>query len=101
MRVASKPTASGARPGTLFRDRGISDHPVHFFGVVGLLQGLPKLLFVQKLRDVGESVQVLLKLALRNEEQHHEIDRLIVEGIEVHALPGTSECANYLVDEVR
>jgi len=44
-----------------------------------------KIGFVQEFGDVGQCVKVLLKLALRHEEQHDELHRLIVERVKAHA----------------
>src|SRR5580765_3127947 len=43
-------------------------------GVLGLLEGLANLTVLEELRDAGHGMQVLLELALRDEEEHHEAD---------------------------
>src|SRR5579884_1031188 len=47
----------------------------------GFLERLAKFFFVQQLRDVRQRVQMLLELALRHEEQHDQVHRLIVQRL--------------------
>ena len=55
---------------------------------------------MKSLGNFSQRVQVLLKLALRHEEKHHEIDGLIIEGVEIHSRSRTSQGANDLMDQV-
>lgn len=59
------------------------DRLQHRFGIGGLFEGLTEFGFVKNLGDVGEGVEVFLKLTLGNEEKHDEVHRLIVERVEV------------------
>ena len=54
-------------------------------GVRRLPQGLTNLGMLKELRNASHGVKVLLELALRDEEENYEIDRLAVEGIEGNA----------------
>ena len=56
--------------------------------------------FMKQLGDIGKGVEVFLELALGHQEQHHELDRLIVQGVETNALFGTAESADNLVNQV-
>ena len=47
-------------------------------------EGLPKLSVVKQLGDVRQSMEMLLELPVRNKEQHHEMHRLVVEGLEIN-----------------
>src|ERR1035441_4015917 len=72
----------------------------HGVGVGRLLQGLAKFGFVEELGDIGQGVKVLLKLTLRHEEEHDQLDRLIVQGIEVDACLRAAQGADYFADQV-
>ena len=77
--------ASGQRS-RLFPILGLlPDDLQHRVGVGRLFQGLAEVGPVQKLGDVGESVEVLLELALRDKEEHDKIHRLIIQSIEIDA----------------
>ena len=77
------------------------DDREHGFAVGRLFQGLAKIGAVEEFGDVGERVEVFLELALRHEEEHDEIDRLIVQGVKVHAFLGSAERADDFVNQVR
>src|SRR5512138_1610868 len=76
------------------------DNIEHGLGVGSFFERLPKFLFVQQLGDLGERVEMLLKLALGNEEEHDERDRLVVERVEVDALLRPAKGANDFTDQV-
>ena len=61
------------------------DRLKHGLRIGGLLEGLTKFGLVKHLGDVGKGMEVLLKLALGNEEKHDKVDGLIVQGIEIHS----------------
>src|SRR5258708_33818204 len=63
-----------------------SNNLVHGLGIGGGLEGLAEFLLVTHFCNLGQSVKMLLKLALRHKEEHHEIDGLVVQGIEVNSL---------------
>ena len=73
----------------------------HGFGVGGLFEGLTKFGFMQELRDICQRVEMFLELTLRNEEEHDEIHRLIVERVEIDTLAGAAERADDFADQVR
>ena len=66
----------------------LPDDLEHGLGVGGLFQGLAKIRAMQEFGDVGQGVEMLLKLALRDEKQHDEINRLVVERVEIDAFRG-------------
>lgn len=72
----------------------------HGLGVGRLVQGLAEFGLVQQLGDVGQRVQVLLKLALRHEEEHHQIHRLIVQRVEIAAFAGAAQRADDFGDQI-
>jgi len=78
----------------------IPDDLEHGGGVGRLFEGLTKFSAVEEFGDIGESVEVFLELALGNEEKHDEIDRLVVEGIEIDAFFGAPKSANDFIDEI-
>src|SRR3954469_11228460 len=78
----------------------IADDLEHGGGVGCLFEGLAEFGTVKELGDIGKSVKVLLKLALRHEEEHDKINRLVVERVEIDALLGASQSANDLVNEI-
>lgn len=80
-----------SEPRALFAGGGVLDDPEHRLRVAGFFQGLAEFLFVKELCDVGQSVEMLLELPLRDKKEHDEIDRLVVEGIEVDALSRTAQ----------
>ena len=53
----------------------------HGCGVGRLFEGLPELGFVQEFGNIGQGVQMFLELTLRHQEQHHQVNRLIVQRI--------------------
>ena len=73
----------------------------HGFGIGGLFEGGAEFGFVQEFCDVRERVQVFLKLTLRDEKEHDEIYRLIIERIEIHAFARAAERADDFTDEIR
>jgi hypothetical protein len=77
-----------------------ADHLEHGSGIRGLLERLAEFGSVKEFGDVGECVEVLLKLALRDEEKHDEIDRLIVEGVELNSFAGAAEGADDFADKI-
>ena len=78
----------------------LADDLEHGVGIGGLFEGLAEFGFVQQLGDVGQGVEVLLELALRHQEEHDQVDRLVVQGVEVHALLRAAQRADHLVDQV-
>ena len=64
----------------------IADDLQHFIRVRSLFEGLAKFCPVQQLGDIGQGVKMFLELALRHQEQHDEVDRLIVQCVKVDAL---------------
>ena len=62
-----------------------ADNAQHRLGIRRLFQRLPELGFVQKFGDVGKRVEMFLELALWHKEKHDELDRLVVERVEIHA----------------
>src|SRR6266446_4320020 len=61
------------------------DDQEHRIGIGSLLQRLTKFGLVEEFRNVGQSMKMLLELALRHQKEHDQIDGLIVQRIEVHA----------------
>ena len=49
---------------------------------------------------LAERVEVFLKLTLGNEEEHDEVDRLIVERVEVDPFLRSPQRADDLVDQI-
>ena len=76
------------------------DGAQHRFGVGSLFEGLTEFCFVKNLGDVGERVEMFLKLTLGNEEKHDEIDRLIVERVEVDPFFRASQRTDDFGDQV-
>ena len=68
-----------------------SDDLEHRVGVRSLFEGLTEICFVEQLGDIGQRVQVFLKLALRYKEEHYQVDRLIIQGIEADAFLGSTQ----------
>ena len=56
---------------------------------------------MEQLGDVGEGVEMFLKLALGNQKQHDEFDRLVIKRVEVDALFRAAERADDLVNQIR
>lgn len=79
---------------------GIFDDAHHGCGIGSLFESVAKFLIVKKLGDIGEGMEMLLELALGNEKEHDEIDRLIIERIKIDALFGTAKGADDLVNEI-
>ena len=75
----------GSKGGRLFSAL-IPDDLQHRLGIGRLLQRLAKLGFVKKLGDIGQGMEVLLELPLRNQEQHDQVHRLIVLGVKTDAV---------------
>ena len=46
-------------------------------------------------------MKMLLKLSLRHKEEHDQIDRLIVQRVEIDALGRAAQCADDFLDQVR
>ena len=78
----------------------LADDLEHGLGVGGVFERLAEFSLVQKLGDVGERVEVFLKLALGNEEKHDEVDRLVVERIELDPALGAAQGADDLGDQI-
>jgi hypothetical protein len=53
-------------------------------------QPIAGILFTEQLGEIGQRVQMLLELALRHEEQHHQIDRFAVQRVELNSFARTS-----------
>ena len=66
--------------------RLLLDDVVDGLGISTVLERLAKFFFVQQLGDLGERMKVLLKLALRNKEEDHQGDRLVIERVEINAI---------------
>src|SRR5207302_4164324 len=78
----------------------ITDNSQHHFGISGLLEGLAKLGPVQQLGDIGQRVQVLLELALRDQKKHHQIHGLIIEGVKTDSLFRAAQRTNDFMNQV-
>ena len=65
----------------------LTDGLEHRVGIGGLFQGVAEFGFVEELGDVGESMEMFLKLTLRHQEQHDQVHRLIVERRAVDVEP--------------
>lgn len=91
---------SPIRASVLSARRGLLDNPKHLVRAVGLLERLAEFFFVKELGDIGQRVEMLLELTLRHEEEHDQVDWLIVQGIEIDPSPGTAEGAHDFVDQV-
>lgn len=76
------------------------DDPVDGFGIGRGGEGVTEIGVVKVLGDVGQGVEMLLELALGNQEQDHQLDRLIVERLELHAGRRAAEDADDLGDEI-
>ena len=79
----------------------LPDDGEHGVGVGGFFEVFAEIGLVQKLGDVGERVEMLLKLTLGNEEDHDELDRLVIERVEVHAGAGSAEGTDDFVNQIR
>ncbi len=84
----------------LFGSRVSFDDLEHVLGAGRLFEGLSQIPVMEKLGDVGEGVKVFLKLALGHQEKHDQFDRLVIEGIEIHAAGGTSQSANDFANQI-
>ena len=51
-------------------------------GVGSFFEGFTEIGLVQKFGDIGECVEMFLKLALRNKKKHDELHRLVVERVQ-------------------
>ena len=78
-----------------------ADDVEHGVGVGGFFEGLAEFGPVQQFRDVGERVEMFLKLALRHEEEHDELDGLVVERVEIDAFARAAERADDLEHQIR
>lgn len=76
------------------------DDVVHGLRIRRIFKRLPKFLFVEEFGNFGEGVEVLLELALRNQEKHNQIDWLVIESIEVDSFFRAAEGADDLVDQI-
>ena len=76
------------------------DGAQHRFGVGSLFEGLTEFCFVKNLGDVGERVEMFLKLTLGNEEKHDEIYGLIVERVEVDTFLRATESTDDFGDQI-
>src|SRR6267154_1066013 len=77
------------------------DDLVHRGGVRRFLQRLAKILLMQQLGDIRERMKMLLKLPLRHQEQHHQVNRLIVQRIKIDPLLRPPKRSYHLIDQVR
>ena len=57
-------------------------------------------LVVQKFGDIGESMKMFLKLALRNQKEHDEIHGLIVERVEVDSFFRAAERTDDFINQI-
>ena len=57
----------------------LADDLEHRIRIRRVFERLTEFGFVQKFGDVGESMEMFLKLTLGNEKKHDEVDRLVVE----------------------
>jgi hypothetical protein len=78
----------------------IADYLEHGFGVGGLLERLAEFGAMQQFGDIGEGMEMFLELALRDEEEHDQVNGLIVERVEVDAGAGTAKGSDDFIDEV-
>ncbi len=76
-----------------------ADDVDHCFGIGSLFERETKFFEVQKLGYIGQGVKVFLKLALRNEKEHDQIDRLVVQCLEVDSLSRATKCADNFLDQ--
>ena len=63
---------SGGRSGLLLEER------FHGISITGLLQGLSEIIVMEYFCNVGQRVEMFLKLPLRDQEEHHQVDRFVV-----------------------
>ena len=78
----------------------LDDGAIHGFGVRGLFERFAKIFFMERFGDAGEGVEVFLELSLRHEEEHGEVDRLIIERFEIDPLRGASENSHHVADQI-
>src|SRR5687768_14348553 len=78
----------------------ILDDLQHRGGVGRLLERGTKIFVVKQLCDIRERMQVFLKLALRHEEEHYQVNRLIIEGIEVYSLSRPAKRTDHFVNQI-
>ena len=62
-----------------------ADDGEHGVGVGRFFERFAEISLVQKFGDVGERVEMFLKLTLRDEKEHDELHGLIVERIKINA----------------
>src|SRR6266850_5493318 len=79
----------------------IADDLQHFIPIRRLFEGLAKFRLVQELGNISQRVKMFLELALGNQEQHDQVNGLIVQRVEVDALLGPAKRAHHFVDQVR
>jgi hypothetical protein len=95
----NKATGTCRSPSLLLPE--FADDAEHGFGVRGFFEGLAKFHFVQELGYVGQGMEMFLKLSLRYQEEHDELDGLIVQRVEVDAFIGTTEGADDFRNQIR
>ena len=81
--------------------RRVLDDLDHRVGVGRLFERDPEIFIVKTLGDIGEGVEMFLELALRNQKQHHQMNGLIIECVEIHAFGRPAERAHYFVNQIR
>ena len=85
---------SGGRSGLLLEER------FHGISITGLLQGLSEIIVMEDFCNVGQRVEMFLKLPLRDQEEHHQVDRFVVQGIKVDPCLRTAKGPNHIINQI-
>lgn len=78
----------------------VANQPQHCVRVDRLLEVPAQTWAMEQLRDVRQGMKVTLELALRDQEEHHQGDGLVIQGIEGDALLGAPKSARDLRDQI-
>ena len=80
--------------------RKVANDRHHRLGGGSAFEGLQKIVATEHLGDARQGVKVPLELALRNQEQGHQMNGLIVQSVEVNPTSGTAKGGNHLGDHI-
>ena len=72
----------------------------HFSSELTVLQSIAEILLMEQLGEIGQRVQMLLKLALRHQKQHHQIDWFAVQRVKLNSFARTSNRPDHFTNQI-
>ena len=79
----------------------VAEDPENFFRGTGVCEALARRAIVQELRDGSECAQMRLELILRDDEEHDELHRCVIERVELDPAARAAEARDNLIDAIR